>query len=160
MSVTLTVNNTPFAYPSSGDEPGWGGQATGWAEEVTLVLGNLLGPSDILETAFNIANNQTTVTDVTGLTFDSGSVRSSVVQYSVYRISDSNPSGNAETGEMHLIYDGSAATPWSIAIGGVVGNAGINFSITNTGQVQYTSTDIGSSNYQGLIKFNAKAISQ
>lgn len=158
MPKTLIVNNVPYDYPTAGDEPGWGGEATGWAEEVTNVLNNLLGPDDILETSFNIANDQSTVADVTGLAFNAGSVRSAIVEYAVYRISDSAPSGNAETGEIHIVYDNSAG--WSIGVGSVVGNSGINFSITSAGQVQYTSTDIGTLGYTGIIKFKARALSQ
>ena len=154
----LIVNNTPFSYPTSKDEPGWGADATLWACEVTKVLSNILGPNDILETSFNIVNNQTTVANVTGLIFDSGSVRSAEVDYAIYRRSDLNLSGNAETGKMHLIYDNNAG--WSISIGDVVGLAGVNFTITATGQVQYTSTDIDSLNYIGTIKFKATALQQ
>lgn len=158
MPKQLIVNNTPYDYPTAGDEPGWGGEATGWAEEVTGVLNNLLGPDDILETSFNIANNQTTAADVTGLVFNAGSVRSAVVEYSVFRISDVNPSGNTETGEMHIVYDNNAG--WSIGIGGVVGNSNVQFSITASGQVQYTSTDIDALNYVGVMKFKARALQQ
>lgn len=158
MPKQLIVNNTPFDYPAEGDEPGWGGPATAWACEVTNVLGNLLGPNDILETSFNIANNQTTAADVTGLIFNAGSVRSAVVEYSVFRISDANPSGNTETGEMHIVYDNNAG--FSLGIGGVIGNSGCNFSITGAGQVQYTSTDIDNLNYIGVMKFKARALQQ
>lgn len=158
MPKTLTVNNTPYDYPTAGDEPGWGGEATGWAEEVTNVLNNLLGPDDILETSFSVANDQSVVADVTGLAFNAGTVRSAVIEYSVYRISDSNPSGNTETGEMHLVYDNSSG--WLLGIGGVVGNAGIQFTITAAGQIQYTSTDIDSLGYSGIMKFKAVALSQ
>lgn len=158
MPKTLIVNNTPFSYPTAGDEPGWGGEATAWATEVTNVLNNLLGPNDILETSFNIANNQTTAANVTGLIFNTGAVRSAVVEYSVFRISDTNPSGNTETGEMHIVYDNAAG--FSIGIGGIVGNSGCIFTITAAGQVQYTSTDIGSTNYTGIMKFKARALQQ
>ena len=154
----LIVNNIPFDYPSKGDEPGWGGDATDWACEVTDVLGSLLGPDDIIQTAFNIANNQTTVQDVVGLAFNTGSARSAVVQYAIYRVSDSNPSGNTETGEMHIVYDNNSG--WSIGLGGVVGTAGVNFTITPSGQVQYVSTDIGNLNYTGVMKFKATSLQQ
>lgn len=158
MPKQLIVNNTPFDYPTAGDEPGWGGDATGWAQEVTKVLNNLVGPDDILETSFNIANSQATDADVTGLVFNTGSVRSTVVQYAVYRISDSNPSGKAETGEMHILYDNNDG--WSLGLGGVIGNSGVSFSITAGGQIQYQSTDIGAVNYVGVLKFTAKALQQ
>jgi hypothetical protein len=80
------------------------------------------------------------------------------VQYSVYRISTANPSGFAETGEMRLIYDNNVG--WSIAIGNVVGNSGVDFDITAGGQIQYKSNDINSLNYSGVIHFRAKALAQ
>lgn len=162
MAKTLTVNNTPYNYPTTGDEPGWGGEATGWAEEVTDVLSSLLGPDDILETTFSVNNNVSSAADVTALTFSTGSVRSAIVEYSVYRVSDSNLSGNAESGIMNMVYDNSASpgSQWSLVISNISGNAGVQFSITDAGQVQYTSTDIGSVNYNGTMKFKARALAQ
>lgn len=158
MSVTLVVNNIPFEYPSSGDEPGWGGDATGLIIEVVRSLNDIIGPDDILQTSFSVANNQATFIDVTGLAFNAGSVRSAQVEYSVYRISDSNPLGKTESGLMTVLYDNNAG--WALAIGPVLGNSGISFDITGTGQIQYKTTDIGSLNYQGVMKFRAKALQQ
>lgn len=158
MPKTLIVNNKPFSYPTKGDEPGWGSDATKWAEEVTSVLNDVVGPNDILESSFNIVNNQATLADIIGLVFNNAAVRSAVVQYSVYRISTANPSGFAETGEMHLIYDNNVG--WSIAIGNVVGNSGVDFDLTSGGQVQYKSNDINSLNYSGVIHFRAKSLAQ
>lgn len=158
MPRQLIVNNIPYAYPTSGDEPGWGNEATAWSSGVTDVLNDLLGPNDILETAFNIANNQTTFVDVTGLAFNSAQVRAADINYSIFRISNTNPSGNTETGTIKIDYDN--AVGWSIGQGGVLDNAGVIFDITPTGQLQYKSTDIGSVNYSGLMKFRAKTLSQ
>lgn len=164
MSRTLTVNNIPFEYPTSGDEPGWGSGATDWATEVTNVLGNIVGPDDILETAFNIANAQGIIdppsgfADITGLVFNIGSVRSAVVEYNVNRRSDSQPNGNLESGEIHLAYNNIDG--WLMGTGGVVGNSGIVLSITPLGQMQYVSTDIGSVNYVGTMVFSAKSKQQ
>jgi len=35
MSTTLTIVGVPYAYPTAGDPPGWGGAATSWASAVT-----------------------------------------------------------------------------------------------------------------------------
>jgi hypothetical protein len=35
MSVTLTVNGTGYTFPSAGENPGWGAQATLWAQAIT-----------------------------------------------------------------------------------------------------------------------------
>lgn len=158
MPKVLIVNNTPYNYPTSGDEPGWGDDATGWAEGVTTVLSNLVGPNDILETAFNIANNQITDADVTGLVFNAASVRAAKISYSVFRVSTTNPSGFTETGTIQIIYDNNVG--WSINHGAILGSSGVTFTITSTGQVQYKSTDIGALNYIGIIKFSAKTLQQ
>jgi len=79
MSRTLVINSIPYQIPDDGEDPGWGDQTTDWMEAVTGVLTDLVGPDDILETSFSIANNQTTFADVTGLIFNGGSVRSSIV---------------------------------------------------------------------------------
>ena len=158
MPKTLIVNNTPYSYPTSGDEPGWGGEATGWAEGVTNVLSDLLGPNDILETAFNIANNQTTFADVTGLVFNAASVRAAQITYSVFRVSTPNPSGFTETGTIQLIYDNNVG--WSINQGNILGSSGVVFQITPAGQIQYKSNDIGALNYNGTMKFRAKVLAQ
>lgn len=158
MAKTLIINNTPYNYPTAGDEPGWGGEATGWAEAVTDVLADLLGPNDILETAFNIANNQTTFADITGLTFNAASVRAAEITYSIFRISTPNPSGNTETGTIQLIYDNNIG--WSINQGNILGSGGLTFNVTPAGQLQYKSTDIGTLNYTGTLKFRAKSLQQ
>lgn len=158
MSKVLIVNNTPFDYPTSGDEPGWGGSATGWAEAVTNVLSDLLGPNDILETAFNIANNQTTFANVTDLVFNAASVRASDISYSVFRISSTNLSGYTEKGTIQIVYDNNIG--WSINQGNILGTSGVIFSITPAGQIQYKSTDIGAVNYVGTMKFRSKSLQQ
>lgn len=162
MSVSLTVNNTTYIFPSPGDEPGWGEEVTGWATEVTNVLSTLVGAGDILETSFTVTNNQSTAADVSGLAFSTATVRSAFIEYSIYRTSDTNTSGNAETGVILLVYDNSASTgnKWLISNGPYVGDAGVSFTVTDAGQVQYTSTDIGSTNYSGTMKFKARTTTQ
>lgn len=158
MPKVLIINNSPYSYPTSGDEPGWGGDATGWAVGVTEVLNDLLGPNDILETAFNIANAQAAPVDITGLAFNTASVRSATIDYSIFRRSDTNPDGNTEKGRIEIVYDNLAG--WSIGQGSIIGNSGVNISILSSGQLQYTSTDIGALNYIGTMKFKARTTQQ
>lgn len=157
----LTVANNTYAYPDPGTEPGWGEEATSWAQAVTDVLNTLLAPGDILETSFAIANNVSSDTNINGLVFDSGSIRAANITYAVYRMSTANPSGNAESGTIQLTFDNSAApgSKWIVAVQNS-GNAGITFTCTDAGQVQYKSTDIGTPGYSGQIKFSARTLSQ
>lgn len=162
MPIELTVNNIPFQYPTPGDEPGWGQPATDWASEVTDVLNLLFGPNDILDTSASISNNVSIATDIPKLLFNPGAVRSATIDYSIYRISTANPSGNAETGLMKIVYDNaaSAGSKWSVTIFGVTGDAGVTFNILDNGQFQYKSSNINSIGYSGVMHFSAKSLGQ
>lgn len=156
MSIPLVVNNTTFNYPEPGEDSGWGEDATGFAVEVAEVLGSLLSTGDILLSTFNVANNVSVFTDVNGLAFTAGLVRSVNVQYSIYRISTGSPSGNAEQGTLSIVYDNNAGAgnKWLLSQT-AVGDAGIIFDITDLGQFQYKSSDIGAPGYNGVLKFKA-----
>jgi hypothetical protein len=165
MPIELVVNNISYEYPISGDSPGWGQAATDWATEVTFVLNNLKGPNDILQTSFSspaFANNQVTPADIVGLSFNTGQVRAAFIQYSIYRTSTANPSGNAEAGMLIAVYDNLAGSgsKWSLTAGPISGNSGVTFSMTDAGQLQYTSSDIGATGYSAVMKFSAKALNQ
>lgn len=162
MPVTLTVNNIPFEYPIPGDSPGWGEGATDWATEVTTVLGSLLGPNDIIQSTFTIANNQLSPANIVGLIFNTGQVRSAIIEYSVYRRSTANPSGHSESGTINITYDNLAApgSKWSLISYGLNGLSGVTFSVTDSGQIQYVSSDISATGYSGNMHFRARALNQ
>lgn len=161
MSIPLTIAGTTFNYPSSGQDPNWAEEASGWAVAVTDALNTLIGPGDILTTEFSIDNNISVATNINGLLFDSGFTRASNINYSVYRTSTANPAGNAETGTIYLIFDDSAPVnqKWKLSQN-KDGDAGVSFSIGDNGQVQYLSSDIGSVGYSGVIVFNAKSLAK
>jgi hypothetical protein len=161
MSIPLVVNGTTFNYPSPGEDSGlWGEDATGFAVEVASVLSTLLAPGDILQTTFTVANNVAVASNINGLLFDSSQVRAANITYSVYRKTDSFTSGNTESGTIYINYDNNASSgnKWKI-YQQTNGNAGIVFSILDSGQFQYTSTDITGANYIGDMRFSAKTLS-
>ena len=161
MAIPLTITGNTFQYPTSGDDPGWGADATDWAAAITDVLNTIISANDIITTSYIINNNVSVVTDVNRLFFDPSSVRAANITYSIYRISTASPSGNTETGTIYLTFDNSAAVNNKWLLGQQkVGDAGVSFSITDAGQVQYKSTDINTTGYSGTIKFNAKTLGQ
>jgi hypothetical protein len=97
------------------------------------------------KTTFTLVNNQSSAANVTGLLFDKTVYRSFMLTYSIYR-SASGGSTRAETGILMGITDG---TNWEIATTAVTvpatGDSGVTFSITSSGQIQYTSDDNGGS---------------
>jgi hypothetical protein len=161
MAIVLIVNGTSYEYPIPGSDPNWGEGATDWAEAVTEALNTLLAPGDILQTIFSIDNNISVATNINGLLFDPGTVRAANVDYAIYRTSTLNPSGNAETGTIHLIYDDSAAVnqKWKLTQS-TDGSSGISLSITDSGQMQYISSDIDVAGYSGEIRFKARTLSK
>jgi len=118
----------------------------------------LNGLNDILETTFNVNNNQVSPLAVQGLAFDSSVSRSASITYSVYRTSTAAPSGHAETGQLSIVYDNNASvnSKWQMTQS-ANGTSGIVFTISDLGQVSYISSDIGTTGYQGLLKFSAKS---
>lgn len=170
MPITLTVNNIPFSYPVPGDSPGWGQGATGWATEVTTVLNDLLSPDDIIQTSFALSNNVSSFTNIAGLSFNTGTVRSALIEYSIYRtyVVSSTPFDLAEAGQMLVVYQ-SLASPgskWQMVIGPQVGSSGVTFTINDAGQIQYKSNNLNAAPYNGtgattgVIHFRAKTLNQ
>ena len=159
MARSLTVDNTTYNFPEQGEDPTWGEVIVNWAEAVSDVLNNLQGPGDILETTFTIANNQSSSADVTGLSFSNSTVRAAFVEYSVYRESDTTTNGKAESGSLFLVYDDNASSgnKW-IMSQDAAGNSGVTFTVADTGQISYTSDDIGSTGYSGTMKFKARTL--
>lgn len=157
MAVTLVINNIPFEYPEQGEQQPWGESATAWAEEVTRVLNSVKGVSDLLESRASIGNNQTTFANIQDFLFDSLVVRSFNVSGNLYR-----KIGTSELFEefsINGLYQGSAG--WMISQDSM-GNAGVLFEMTPSGQMRYKSTNMSGDplTYEGIIKFRGIGISQ
>lgn len=154
----LTVGNQVFNYPDPGTEAGWGEDATGWAEAVTLVLNALIAPGDILPTTLQIINNANVDTNIVGLAFNRNAIRAANVSYHISRLSDTTE----EIVESGLLFITAELTSSDNPIWTMVqtkdNEAGVTFSITDGGQVTYKSTDIGSAGYSGTIRFSAKTL--
>ena len=150
MSKSLTIGSETFQYPEEGTKPGWGEEAACWAVAVTNKLATLSGVNDINCTSVAISNNQAIVVNIgsgaSALSFPTASVRSFLVDYAVTR------GTSVESGTMEGVYNG---TSWAF-VNASNGCAGICFTITNAGQIQYVSTD----NVLGTIKFRARTIDQ
>ncbi len=85
-----------------------------------------------------------------------------MIDYTVYRTSTASPSGNSEGGVISVVYDNLAApgSKWSLVLYGGNGLSGVTFNITDSGQFQYKSSDIGATGYSGVMHFRAKTLSQ
>lgn len=155
----LTVGNQTFQYPNPNDEAGWGEDATGWAKAMTDALSILLVAGDIVPTTLTLQNNQSTFADITGLFFNTNNIRAANISYTVSRLSTASPVAIVESGTMLVNFNTSAAPGSKSSLSLIKnGNAGVIFTVTDTGQITYKSTDIGLTGYIGSIKFSARVL--
>lgn len=158
-TVPLIVDGTTYNYSLNNDNSPWGEENTAWSIAVTDVLNTLQGPGDILQTVALIANNQISPVNVTGLAFSPSMVRGAIIEYTVYRMTTgSGASELVEVGTMYVSYK-SIANTWDVAVVGGQGS-GVSFTMSTTGVVQYTSSNMSGSAYQGTMNFRARAITQ
>lgn len=151
----LKVNNEIYSYPDAGQEPGYGSDATGWAEAVTDVLDSLAGSGTINETQSIIENNILTNQAIAGLVFSSSLTKSATVFYRIERDTNSI-TPLVEQGTLVVVLNGST---WELTREISAGNpAGVVMDIDNTGQVVYTSTNLSGTGYVGIIKFKTTGI--
>lgn len=100
---------------------------------------------DIQETSFAGSNNQETLANVTGFAFSNTTVRSFTAHISVVIEADTDL---YESFDIHGI---QKASGWDISVMATGDDSGVNFDITSTGQIQYTSD-----NYVGFQSLTMK----
>ena len=93
------------------------------------------------ERSFTITNNQAVAADIEGMSFSAKTVSQAVVDFYIQRVTDSNE--EITSGTFHATYL-PASVDWALTMMGTPGPdaIGLTFSITDSGQVQYTSTNV------------------
>lgn len=161
MSIVLTVNGTSYEFPENNEDPNWAQDVTQWAEAMSLAVTDLQAASDLIVGSEVIGNNVTSSTPIPDLVFSPQTIRAVHIAYVVHRKSTANPSGNYETGTIYVVYDEDAASGsiWNIGLNRI-GTAGVSFTMTDFGQLEYTSTDINSTGYVGSMTYSVKVFLQ
>lgn len=157
----LSINTRYFADPTTPGaitnvEPSVGGQyiipvgvSVGTSE---LLISQVPDIQQVNDYDFTIANNQVAAANVTGLVFTG---RSFHIDYAIYRQTDTALSGVAQSGQLRGVYNTQSST-WLMSDDYSGQNAGVNFSVTSGGQIQYTSTNIAGANYIGQLSYNVR----
>jgi len=135
---------------------------SGWWNDLRtagLLLESFLGGSYIGLTSFTIANTQAAAANVTGLLFAGASVKAAFIDYRIRRYSTGGSGEErVEVGQLIAQYKANAAT-WTLTQMASAGDdAGVVFSITSGGQVQYTSDTLPGTPSESLMKFTAKTM--
>ncbi len=153
MSKTVQIGSRVFEIPDQGDNPGWGEEVTAWIEAATNALSNVQGANDILVTSATLANNQSTAADIPGLLFNIAEVERVEIDYIITRVYDLGASTLTEAGKIIGSFNGAE---FNITVE-AEGESGTTITVLNTGQFQYTTTDL-TNHISGIIRFKASTI--
>lgn len=146
----LLIGSTGAAPVAANITAGTGISVTNGAGSITIA-NTALSAGDIADTQFNFANNQAAAANVTGLAFANATVRSFEALVSVFR------DGTADFFEVFKLYGIQRGADWAMSVESTGDTSGIVFTITNAGQVQYTSTNNAGSTAEKM-KFRAATL--
>lgn len=160
MAITITISGTPIEFPTSGSDPNWANAVVAFAQAVEGALQNVSGAFDVSPQVLNIdAQNPGTNIDITSLSFPTSEVRAIILSYAVFRQTSSV--AVSETGELRYNYnpDNLIGNKWE-KNRDYQGDAKISFTMSDTGQVSFSTTALAGTNHVGAITFTAKALLQ
>lgn len=160
----LNIKGTIVTIPNSGASPGWAEGVITAISALTAAVNSVTGTYDVAPQIQNIdANNASSNVVIDNLIFPVSDVRSATIYYSVYRKTEnSGPADGQEKvegGTIQIVYNASnpLGNKWEV-IREYAGDAQINFIVTDTGQVEFTTTALTGINHVGTISFRAIAI--
>lgn len=155
----VTLQGTTYDIPKNATNPSWGEQLNDYLRALGVAFSTLVGPADIAETVAGIVNNQGTDTNIIGLSFDVATVRAAVVEYAIFRTTDS--AVKKEQGVLQFLYDDAASTgfKWTITRDSN-SDAGVTIEVTDAGQAVYQSDSMAGANYSGVMVYRARGILQ
>lgn len=153
---TITISGTVIDFPDSSESPNWAEAVILFAQTVADALQGVVGSFDVSPQSF-VIDSYNPGTDITlpQLTFSTTDVRAAFISYAVHRTTDT-PAELDETGMLWVVYNNQNGV-WDISRE-KAGNASITFSITNAGQVQFSTTAMAGSDHTGFITYSAKAL--
>lgn len=157
---TITIGGTIIDFPNSGADPDWSPAVIAFAEAVEMALAGIAGPFDVAPQTIDIdIYNPGSNIDVPFLSFSTTQVRGAFIRYVVYR--NTSTTTVVEEGNILLVYNpaGPIGNKWQISPDRV-GDASITFSITDNGQVKFTTTTLSGINHNGKIRASAQAFEQ
>jgi len=156
MGKNITLNGTTFTIPDVGEE-NYGEELQELLLEVANVLNTVSPPLDISKTDFNFLNNNTSALPIAGLVFPTADVTKFKIEYIIQRTSTTE--NYTESG---LLLGYQNATGWELSRTEILNNIpdiGVTFSIDNSGQILYTSTNLPAQTL-GLISYKATTLTQ
>lgn len=159
MAKEFTFGNTIVEVASSGESPNWASGIVEAFEAIEETLALFTGPFDVPQQSVNIDafNPGVANTNITALNFPPSNVRAARIDYAIYRQTTTTTA--YEAGQITIVYNASnpVTEKWELQRD-AVGEAFIEFMISDTGQFSFTSTAIAGATHTGNIIFSASAI--
>lgn len=156
---SITIQGTLIDFPDSAQSPNWAEPIIQFAQAVEQALSSVAGPFDVPPQIFVMTANVNTNIALPSLAFPTSTVRAAFIRYAVFRnTTGGGASTVAEAGNMVVVYNpDSIGAKWEITRD-YVGNAEVTFTITDDGQVKFSSTSITGSSHTGQITYTAQAL--
>lgn len=159
---TITIAGTVIEFPESAQSPNWSPALIQFAEATADALSTVVEPYDVALQTVNIdAYNPGTNIDIQALSFPTSEVRAFNLTYSVFRTADSPSTTAYEAGSLTAVYNpgNPVNNKWEVSYE-KTGDGKISLNVTDTGQVQFSTELIGTTNHSGVISFKASALLQ
>lgn len=160
----LLIKGTPIQFPDSAASPNWSIAVIEAVEALTDAVNSVTATYDVPPQAQNIdANNSSNDVSINNLNFPSIDVRAATVYYTVHRITeDSGPTDSqevTEAGTLEISYLASRPInqKWEIVRSGQ-GDGNIEFEITDSGQITFSTTPLTGINHSGIVSYRAIAV--
>ena len=163
MSV-ITVKGTRINLPASAAAPNWSPAIIEAFQALADAVNTFAGSFDIPPQTQSIdAFNPGTSVDIDNLVFPPSEVRSATIYYTVFRkTTDSGPADGqelVEAGSLVIDYNNSRpnSQKWEMGREGI-GDAKIDFYVTDLGQLQFTTQTIAGIDHTGIVSYRALSI--
>lgn len=160
----ITIKGTVINIPDSGASPNWSPAIIEAFQAIADAVNAVTATFDVAPQVQNIdANNSSTNVEINNLNFPSSDVRAATVYYSVYRTTEDSgpPDGEevTEAGSIQINFNDSypVTQKWEI-IREYEGDASITFSVTDLGQLQFSTTALDGINHTGILSYRAIAV--
>lgn len=154
---SINIQGTIIDFPDSAQSPNWADPIIQFALAVQQALSSVAGPFDVPPQIFVMTSNANTNVALPSLSFPTSNVQGALIEYTVFRTTSTSTA--AEFGTIEISYNpaGPVGNKWDISRE-YTGNGQVTFSITDNGQMQFSSALLPGVNHQGKIGYLAKAL--
>lgn len=159
MSYQVVIQGTVLNLPEVSASPNWAPGQVAFNKAVANALQFSVGTFDIPPTTYQMVTNSNTDVEIGGLAFPTSEIRGVFLYYTIFR--ETTTDNEAEAGMITMVYNpnNSVNNKWETTQQ-FCGGSTVTFSVTDNGQVLFSSEVLSGSNHTGTIGYYAKVIQQ